>query len=61
MDWTFWVGIGVIAAIWAVTQWAFSLRRHSEKTRGTNREAADAMLDVEKGKEQGRFWGGFGG
>ncbi|MBM7832719.1 hypothetical protein JOE59_003424 [Agromyces cerinus] len=60
MDWTFWLGIVVIAVLWGVTQWVFSLRRHSEKTRGANREAADAMNDVERGKEQGRYWSGFG-
>ena len=59
MDWTFWAGIVLIAIIWGVTQWAFSMRRHSEKTRGTNREAADAMIEAEKSKEQGRFWSGF--
>ncbi len=59
MDWTFWVGIVVVAVLWGVTQWAFSLRRHSEKTRGRNREAADAMLETEKGKEKGRFWSSF--
>jgi hypothetical protein len=60
MDWTFWLGIVVIAALWGVTQWAFSLRRHSEKSHGEDREAADAMNDVERGKERGRFWSGFG-
>ena len=61
MDWTFWLGIVAIAVLWGVTQWVFSLRRHSEKTRGADREAADAMNDVERGKEQGRYWSDFGG
>ncbi|MGW9631640.1 hypothetical protein ACWGST_13135 [Agromyces sp. NPDC055520] len=61
MDWTFWLGIVVIAVLWGVTQWVFSFRRHSEKQRGADREAADAMIDVERGKEQGRYWSGFGG
>lgn len=60
MDWTFWVGIVAIAVLWGVTQWAFSFRRRSEKTRGADREAADAMNDVERGKEQGRYWSDFG-
>ncbi len=60
MDWTFWLGIVVIAVLWGVTQWVFSVRRHSEKTRGADREAADAMNDVERGKEQGRYWSDFG-
>jgi hypothetical protein len=59
MDWTFWVGIAVIAVAWGVTQWASSFRRPSEKTRGIDREASDAMLEAEKGKEKGRFWSGF--
>ena len=60
MDWTFWLGIVAIAVLWGVTQWVFSLRRHSEKSRGADREAADAMNDVERGKEQGRYWSDFG-
>jgi hypothetical protein len=59
MEWTFWLGIVGIAVLWGVTQWAFSLRRHSEKTRGADPEASDAMLDAEKAKEQGRSWSGF--
>lgn len=59
MDWTFWLGLAAIAVLWGVTQWIFSLRRRSEKTRGADPEVADAMLEAEKGKEQGRFWSGF--
>ena len=55
MDWTFWVGLVVIAALWAVTQWAFSWRRHSEKTRGRSSEQADGIADAERQREQGRF------
>ncbi|MGI9823628.1 hypothetical protein [Agromyces sp. Marseille-Q5079] len=56
MDWTFWVGGAVIIVLWVVTQWAFSNRRRSEKARGRNAEAADAMIDVDRGKAQGDAW-----
>lgn len=56
MDWTGWLLIIGIVAAWAVTQWAFSLRRGAEKRRGQNSQEADGMLDVERGKAQGTFW-----
>jgi hypothetical protein len=61
MDWTFWVGGLVILALWGVTQWAWSSRRHAEQTRGRNREQSEAVTDAERRREQGRFWSGFGG
>ncbi|GGI46382.1 hypothetical protein BCL57_001263 [Agromyces flavus] len=61
MDWTFWVGGFVILALWGITQWAFSSRRHSEKTRGRDVEQSDAIVESERRREQGRFWSGFGG
>ena len=61
MDWTFWVGGIVILGLWGLTQWAFAWRRHSEASRGRNREQADGILDAERQREQGRFWSGFGG
>lgn len=60
MDFTFWVGLGVLLVIWPAARWAFSRRRESEKARGRNPEAADAMLDVERAKDKGKFdstWG----
>ena len=59
MDWTFWVGLAAIAAIWAATQWAVSFRRQSERRRGVSREEADALADVERQRAQGRFWRKF--
>ncbi|MGX5695239.1 hypothetical protein ACWKWP_03480 [Agromyces soli] len=59
MDWTFWVGIGVIAVAWVVTQWAFSFRRHAEKRRGPDPEQASAIVDVERQREQGRSGAGY--
>ncbi|WP_395245224.1 hypothetical protein ACGGZK_05320 [Agromyces sp. MMS24-K17] len=61
MDWTFWAGIVVIGAVWAVTQWVFSHRKHSEDVRGRSREQADAILDVERQAEQAKHWPGLGG
>ncbi|MFF2277123.1 hypothetical protein [Agromyces sp. NPDC058126] len=61
MDWTGWLLIGVILVAWVLPQWAFSLRRGSEKIRGRNREAADGMLEVERDKARGGFWTTFGG
>lgn len=55
MDWTFWVGGLLILAVWGVTQWAFSRRREAERLRGRNREQADAIIDIERQIEQGRF------
>lgn len=57
MDWTFWVGLGVIVVVWAVVKWAFSARRNSEKARGRDPESADALLDVEQQKEKGKYTG----
>ena len=55
MDWTFWVGGLVLLALWAATQWAFSRRRQSEGLRGRSREQADAIIDVERQSERGRY------
>ena len=55
MDWTFWVGGLVLLALWGVTQWAFSRRRQSERMRGRDREQADAIIDVERQSERGRY------
>ncbi|MFE6965208.1 hypothetical protein ACFVAJ_08850 [Agromyces sp. NPDC057679] len=54
MDWTFWVGLGVIVVVWVVVKWAFSARRTSEKARGRNPEAADGVLDAERAREQAK-------
>ncbi|GAA1959580.1 hypothetical protein [Agromyces allii] len=59
MDWTFWAGLIGIAALWGLTQWMFSNRRRSEKTRARDRESADAMLDVDRGKAQSDVWRGL--
>jgi len=56
MDWTFWAGLVGIAALWALGQWAFSPRRHSEKTRGHDDEAADAIVDIDRQKSQADAW-----
>ncbi|MRG59208.1 hypothetical protein GE115_04895 [Agromyces sp. CFH 90414] len=61
MDWSFWVGLGLIAALWGASQWFFSWRRHSEQVRARSREQADGIVDAERAREQGRYWSGFGG
>lgn len=59
MDWTFWAGLIGIAAFWGATQWFFSQRRHSEQTRARDAEAADAMIDVDRGRAQSDVWRGL--
>ncbi len=58
MDWTFWVGLVVIAVIWFVTWRAFSLRRRRENVRREDREVADAAEAVRRAKEHPDLFGG---
>lgn len=60
MDWTFWVGLIVIAAIGAVVYWVFSLRRRRDAMRGENREAACAVSKARETKERSKE-GPYGG
>ncbi|MFF2372355.1 hypothetical protein [Agromyces sp. NPDC058110] len=59
MDWTFWAGLVGIAALWGVTQWAFSSRRMAERRRAREPESADAATNLDRDKAQADVWRGL--
>lgn len=54
MDLFSWVVLGVAVAAWATLSSLFSLRRHADKRRGVDPEAAAGMNETERQIEQGR-------
>ena len=60
MDWTFWLGLILIAAIVAAVYWAFSLRRRRDAMRGENRESGAAVSEAREAKRRAKE-GPYGG
>ncbi len=56
MDWTFWVGAGVLVALWLLFQWLFSERRFARKVRTLDREQAEAIMAAEEYRRELKFW-----
>jgi hypothetical protein len=56
VDWTFWVGAGVLAAVWILTQWALSERRFARRVRMLDPEQAKAIMEAEEDRRELKFW-----
>jgi hypothetical protein len=56
VDWTFWLGAGVIAAVWLFTQWALSERRFARKVRHLDQQQAEAIMEAEEARREMKFW-----
>ena len=56
VDWTFWVGAGVLVALWLLFQWLFSERRFARKVRTLDREQAEAIMAAEEYRRELKFW-----
>jgi hypothetical protein len=52
VDWTFWVGAGVLVTLWIFTQWALSERRFARKVRHVHREQAEAIMQAEEDRRE---------
>jgi hypothetical protein len=58
VDWTFWLGAGVLVVAWIGTQWALSERRFARKVRHLDPEQAEAIMQAEEDRRELRFWFG---
>lgn len=56
MDWTFWLGIVVIAALWIGSQWLFSERRFARRKFAEDPRQAVAIDEAETERRETRFW-----
>jgi hypothetical protein len=56
VDWTFWVGAGVLVTLWIFTRWALSERRFARKVRHVDREQAEAIMQAEEDRRAMEFW-----
>ena len=56
VDWTFWIGAVVLAALWVFFQWLFSERRFARKVRRLDREQAEAIMEAEEYRRELKFW-----
>ena len=56
MDWTFWVGAGVLVVLWIFTQWALSERRFARKVRRLDPEQARSIMEAEEYRRELKFW-----
>jgi len=56
VDWTFWVGAGVLVVLWLLFQWLFSERRFARKVRKLDREQAEAIMAAEEYRRELKFW-----
>ena len=56
MDWTFWVGAGVLVVLWIFTQWALSERRFARKVRHLDSEQARSIMEAEEYRREMKFW-----
>jgi hypothetical protein len=56
VDWTFWVGAGVLAAVWILTRWALSERRFARRVRKLDPEQAQAIMEAEEYRRELKFW-----
>ncbi|HEY1104846.1 MAG TPA: hypothetical protein VGE78_01735 [Agromyces sp.] len=63
MDWTGWLAIAVLIAVWAVGQWLYTRRRRAGRSRsarpGYNGSSVSNSVDVEREKAMRQMKGGM--
>ncbi|MCD5346758.1 hypothetical protein PX701_05745 [Agromyces sp. H3Y2-19a] len=61
MDWSFWLAIGVLIAVWAVGQWMYTRRRKAGRSSRPAPGGTDVAnsVDVEREKSMRQMRGGM--